>query len=116
MAKAARIGTTLTLPLVLLSVSLFENVVTYKLRQHVPDVYGRTALSLVLYGSAFAVAGEWVSPEIKKLLVSAHKTSRVRAGSVGTWLFFGAAYALVYWAYLVVERKGPGALLPAAWR
>ena len=116
MAKGPRTGTMLTLPLVLLTVSLLENIVSYKLRQHVPNIYARTALSLVLYGSAFAIAGGWVSPEIKKVLVSARKTTRQSAGATGTWLFFALAYGLIYWAYLVLERQGPGGLLPAAWR
>ena len=106
----------LTLPLVLLTVSLLENVVSYKLRQRVHDVHWRTLLSLVLYGSAFAVAGEWVGPQIKKLIVNVRKTSRESGGTTVTWLFFGLAYGLVYWAYLVLERQGPAALLPAAWR
>ena len=116
MAKGPRTATILTLPLVLLTVSLLENVASYKLRQRVHDVHWRTALSLVLYGSAFAAASEWVSPAIKRLLVSARKTSRESGGAAGTWLFFALAYALVYWAFLVVERQGPAALLPAAWR
>jgi hypothetical protein len=106
----------LTLPLVLLSVSLLENIVTYKLRQRVAAPHARAALSLVLYGSAFALASSWLSPAIKKLLVSVRKTSRTSAGAAGTWLFWGAAYGLVYWAYLVLEQHGPGALLPARWR
>jgi hypothetical protein len=116
MGKAPRAGTMLTLPLVLLTVSLLENLVSYKLRQHVHDIHWRTALSIVLYGSAFAVASEWVSPGIKKLIVSVRKTSRESGGTAGTWLFFVVAYALVYWAYLVMERQGPAALLPLAWR
>jgi hypothetical protein len=116
MPKAPRTTTILTLPLVLLTVSLLESIVTYKLRQHVRNVHWRTALALVLYGSALAVASEWVSPAIKNLFVSARKTSRENAGPMGVGLFLAVAYGLIYWAFLVLERHGPSALLPAAWR
>jgi hypothetical protein len=116
MAKGPRATTMLTLPLVLLTVSLLENVVAYKLRQHVQSIYWRTALSLVLYGSALAIASNWLSPAIRDVFVGVRKASRQNAGPTGVWLFFAAAYGLLYWAYLVLERGGPAALLPVAWR
>lgn len=116
MARAPRATTLLTLPLVLLTVTLLESVLTYKLRQHVRDVYWRTALSLVLYGAALAIASEWVSPAIKNVFVGVRKASRQNAGPAGVWLFLALAYGLVYWAFLVLETRGPAALLPAAWR
>ncbi len=116
MAKSTRFTTLLTLPLVLLTVSLLENLLMFKMRQHVPNVYWRTALSLVLYGSALALASEWIGPGIKNLFVGARKATRQNAGRTGVWLFFAVAYGLLYWAYLVVEIRGAGALLPAAWR
>ncbi len=116
MARAPRATPILTLPLVLLTVSLLENVVTYKLRQHVANVYWRTALSLVLYGSALALASGWLGPAVRNVFVGARKVSRQNAGTAGVWLFFAVAYGLLYWAYLTLERGGPAALLPAAWR
>jgi cytochrome bd-type quinol oxidase subunit 2 len=113
---APRATTILTLPLVLLTVSLLENVLTYKLRQHVHNVYWRTALSLVLYGSALTLASAWLSPAVKNVFVGVRRASRQNAGTTGVWLFFAAAYGLLYWAYLTLERGGPAALLPVAWR
>jgi hypothetical protein len=110
-------GTALTLPLVLLIVSLLQDITTYKVRQHVHDVRLRTAILVVLYGVAFAIAANWLSPFIKRLIVKIRQSSKRGGGALGVWLFFGAAYALIYYAYLVVEKSGgPGSLLPAAWR
>ncbi len=106
----------LTLPLVLLSVGLLENIVSYKVRQHVRDVHWRTALMLVLYGAAFAAAATWVSPAIKRLLASVRHSSHRGAGAFGVWLFYAVAYGGVYWAYLVLDRRGPAGLLPPSWR
>ena len=111
-----RTGAVLTLPLVLLTVGLLQDITSYKVRQHVHDVHWRTAVMLVLYGAAFAVAAEWVSPAIKRLLSSIRHSSHRGGGLAGTWLFFAVAYGLLYWAYLVEERHGAGALLPPSWR
>jgi hypothetical protein len=111
-----RTGAVLTLPLVLLTVGLLQDVTSYKVRQHVHDVHWRTAVMLVLYGVAFGVAAAWVSPAIKRLLSSIRQSSHRGGGLVGTWLFFVVAYGLVYWAYLIEERHGAGALLPPSWR
>jgi hypothetical protein len=117
MAKTIpRTGTILTLPLVLLTVGLLEDVASYKVRQHVPDLHWRVAITLVLYGAAFAIAADWVAPAVKRVLVSARQSSKRGGGLLGVWAFFVLAYGLLYWAYLVVERHGPGGLLPAAWR
>jgi hypothetical protein len=111
-----RTGAVLTLPLVLLTVGLLQDITSYKVRQHVHDVHWRTLVMLVLYGVAFGVAAEWVSPAIKRLLSGIRHSSRKGGGLFGTWLFFAVAYGLVYWAYLVEERHGAGALLPPSWR
>ena len=111
-----RTGTALTLPLVLLMVTLLEDIVTYKVRQHVQDVHLRTAIIVALVGAAFAIAATWLSPLIKRLLTRIRTSSRRGGGLFGVCLFYAAAYAGIYFAYLLVERKGPGALLPQAWR
>jgi hypothetical protein len=118
MAKSLpRTGTALTLPLVLLIVSLLQDITTYKVRQHVHDVRLRTAIVVALYGVAFAIAANWVSPLIKRLIVNIRQSSKRGGGLLGVWLFYAAAYTLIYYAYLAVERAGgPAGVLPAAWR
>jgi hypothetical protein len=111
-----RSRTALIVPLVLLTVSLLEEVVTYKVRQHVRDVHLRVAVILALNGAAFAAAANWLGPWLRGLLSTARRAGREGAGAVGLWVFYGAAYGALFWAYLVVERRGPGGLLPAPWR
>jgi hypothetical protein len=104
------------LPLVLLIVTLLQDLATYKIRQHVADVPLRVGIIVVMVGVAYAIAGDWLGPWIKRLLTTARQGSRQGAGALGLWIFYAAAYGAVYWAYLLVERRGPAALLPAAWR
>jgi len=111
-----RTGTALTLPLVLLLVSLLEDIAAYKVRQHIHDVHLRTAIIVLLYGAAFAVAATWLSPLIKRLLTNMRHSSRQGGGTLGLWLFYSAAYAGIYYAYLIVEKRGPAGLLPPSWR
>jgi hypothetical protein len=106
----------LTLPLVLLTVGLLEDLVSFKARQHVHDLYWRTALVLLLNGVAFAIAATWVTPAVKRLLVTIRQSSRRGAGLFGMCAFYSLAYGALFLAYLVVERHGAGALLPRAWR
>ena len=100
-------------PLVLLTVALFEDLATFKVRQLVRNVEVRTAIIVLLNGIMFTVAAEWLSPWIKAMLSRARTTSRRHAGAVGPLLFYAAAYGAIYYAYLVAEIRGPGALL--AW-
>ncbi|HTM19337.1 MAG TPA: hypothetical protein VL172_02480 [Kofleriaceae bacterium] len=104
------------LPLVLMTVALLEDVATYKVRQHVADVRVRAAVILALNGVAFGIAGGWIGPWLQRTLARVRRTGRDTAGALGLWLFYAAAYGGLYWAYLAVERHGPGALLPAHWR
>jgi hypothetical protein len=104
------------LPLVLLIVSLLQDVATTKIRHHVRDLHLRVAIIVVLVGLAYAVAADWVGPAVKRVLTTARQGSRQGAGWLGLWIFYAIAYGGVYWAYLVAERRGPEALLPAAWR
>jgi hypothetical protein len=111
-----RSRTALIIPLVLLVVALFEDVVTYKVRQHVRDPQTRAAIILVLTGVLFAFAAEYLGPWIKQLLSTVRKGSRWGLGALGIWVFYVAAYGAVYYAYLVVEQHGAGGLLPPSLR
>jgi hypothetical protein len=107
--------TALILPLVLLTVAMLEEIATYKVRLLVPDLYLRAALIMALNGVAFAIAAHWISPWFKRMLGHVRTRSR-RAGAIGLWIFYAAAYGALYYAYFVAEVRGPGGLLPAAWR
>lgn len=111
-----RSRTALIIPLVLLVVALLEDITMYKMRQHVRDIYLRTAIVLVLTGVGFAVAANYVGPWVKALVTRVRKGSKWGAGTVGIWMFYLAAYGALYYAYLVIERRGAAALLPASLR
>jgi hypothetical protein len=111
-----RSRTALIVPLVLLVVTLLQDVVMYKVRQHVRDVPTRAAIILVLNAFAFAIAAGWVGPWLKDLFARVRKGSHATAGKLGIWVFYAAAYGALYYAFLIVERSGPGGLLPASLR
>ena len=100
------------IPLVLLVFVLLEEVMTYKVRQHVRDVYARAAVIMLLNAFAFGFAAGWLGPHVRELLKSARTRSNRAAGTIGLWVFYAAAYGAVYLAFLLVERKGPAGLLP----
>jgi hypothetical protein len=106
----------LILPAVLLLVNLVETIASYKVRQHVRDVHLRAATALLLYGVAFVIAAEWVSPWLKQTLTKTRRDSIRHAGTVGLVVFYAAAYGGLYYAYLLCELHGPASLLPRAWR
>jgi hypothetical protein len=106
----------LILPAVLLVVNLVEDIVTYKVRQHLPDARVRVAVALLLYGAAFAIAADWVSPWLERSLIKVRRDTGRRAGTLGPVLFYLAAYGGLYYAYLLDELHGPASLLPRAWR
>jgi hypothetical protein len=101
------------LPAVLLTVALLEDVAMYKIRQHVREVRLRTLLDLLLFGAAFAVAADWLTPRLRQMLTTVRRQSRREAGSFGLAVFYALAYGALYYAYLVRETRGVGALLPA---
>src|SRR5690606_21645538 len=111
-----RSRTALIVPLVLLVVTLLEDIAMYKVRQHVRDVYWRAAIILVLTGVGFAFAAGYVGPWLKEMFTRARKHSRWGGGKLGIWIFYAVAYGALYYAYLVMERRGPGGLLPASLR
>lgn len=106
----------LIIPLVLLIVTLLEDVVMYKVRQHVRDVHTRAAIILTLNGVAFAIVAGWLAPRLTGVFGHVRKTTRKTAGKIGIWMFYAAAYGVLYYAFLIVERHGPGGLLPASMR
>jgi hypothetical protein len=106
----------LILPAVLLTVSLFEDVATYKVRQVVHNVHVQTLIIFAFNGIAFAVAAEWVSPWIAGFLAHARRDSKRRGGTLGLFVFYVLAYGALYFAYFVDQKHGPGWLLPLALR
>jgi hypothetical protein len=113
MAWSLRSRTILILPAVMLTVALLEDVATYKLARRVHSASVRTAIDLPLFGVAFAIGAEWLSPWIARILTAARRHSRREAGSLGIAFFYMAAYGSLYWLYLIRETHGVGALLPA---
>jgi hypothetical protein len=111
-----RSRTVLLLPLVLLTVALLEELATYKVRQHVRDVHVRVAIIVALNGIAFAAAASWIAPPLRRMLSSARTGSRRVGALVGVWVFYAIAYGLLYYAFLVLEQRGPGGLLPLSIR
>jgi hypothetical protein len=108
--------TILVLPAVLLAINLIEYIATYKARQHVRDVHLRVTLTLVLVGVAFAVGADWITPWLQRVLTKTRRDSHRHAGTMGLFLFYVTVYGALYYAYYVVERHGPAALLPRALR
>jgi hypothetical protein len=104
-----------TVPLVLCVIALLENVVTYKVHEHIHDPRGRAAIVLALNGIGFGVGAAFIAPGITRLVRQLDRESS-QAGSLFTIAFYALAYGLVFYAYLVQERYGTGALLPASWR
>ncbi len=115
-ASFSRSRTVLILPLILLTVALLEDIATYKVRQHVAEPRVRVAIMIVLTGAVFAFVAGWLGPWIKRLLSTARQGSQRGAGVLGLWLFYACAYGALYYAYLIVDEHGPGALLPPSLR
>ena len=103
------------MPLVLCVIALLESIVIYKVHQHVRDDRARAAITLVLNGIGFGIGAAFIAPWFAKVLRQLHRESS-EAGSLFTWIFLALCYGLVFYAYLVVERYGPGGLLPASLR
>ena len=105
--------TALILPLVLMTVALLEEIATFRVRLFVRDLHLRAAIVMALNGVAFAIAANWISPWLKRMLSSARTHSR-RRGTIVLWIFYLLAYGALYYAYFIAESRGPGGLLPAA--
>jgi hypothetical protein len=105
--------TILVLPAVLLTVNLLEIAASYKVRHYVHDAPTRVVITLVLVGFAFAAGADWISPWLGRVLTETRKGSHRHAGAVGLVLFYVAVYGALFWAYYLVEKRGPAGLLPS---
>jgi hypothetical protein len=106
----------LIIPLVLLVVALLEGLITYKVREHVHDVYWRAGIVMVLIGVGFSVAVGWVAPWLANALHRVRGQSHHEAGSLGLWVFYALTYGALFYAYVLVEQHGSAALLPHSMR
>ncbi|MCA9678656.1 MAG: hypothetical protein H6708_22065 [Kofleriaceae bacterium] len=104
------------MPVVLLVVVLLEEVTTYKVRQHVHPLYPRVAIIMALNAFVFVVGAGWVAPWLRDLLATARKGTKQTAGHLGLWLFYALAYGALFYAFVVLERRGPAGLLPPSLR
>jgi len=100
------------LPAVLLLVSLLEDLGSAYAQVHLRNVELRVAVLLLLKGVAFAIAGELVTPWVKRALLTTRRGSARHAGTMGLLLFYVTAYGGLYYLYLVAERRGVASLLP----
>lgn len=100
----------LILPLVILLIVLLEELAEYQMRRHIADPYVRTATTMLLYGIGFSLVAANLGPGLKKILVRVRSGHRKRAGRLGVWLFFALAYGLLFYAYFLLETKGPATL------
>jgi phosphoglycerol transferase MdoB-like AlkP superfamily enzyme len=103
-------------PIVLLVFVLIQEIITYKVRQHVPEIHVRVAVILALNAFGFAFAAGWLTPKLRELLKSARTRSNRLAGKIGLATFYGLAYGALYFAFLVLEQHGPAGLIPASFR
>ena len=106
---------TLIIPLVLCVVAILQDVVMYKMRQHVHNVYQRAAIVLLFNGVLFGIAAAFIAPRLQKFLQRLGKESKA-AGDIGIWIFYVGAYGLLFYVYLVIEKYGVATLLPASLR
>ena len=115
-SRSARLQKALVLPLVLLVVVLLESVASYEVSRRVASRPLRIGILMLLYGVGFAIAAEWVTPWLNRLVVASRRTSQRQGGATGAWLFFIVAYGLLYWAFYLLDTRGAAALLPASLR
>lgn len=115
-SPSTRLQKALVLPLVLLVVVLLESIASYEVTRRVGSRPLRVAILMLLYGVGFAVAAEWITPWLKGVVVASRRTTQRQGGAAGAWMFFIAAYGLLYWAFYLLETRGASALLPAALR
>lgn len=110
--SSPRVRTALILPLVLLTVSLLEEIGWAYLRSEIRSVFLRVLVRIVLVGSAFSIAAEYVEPALRGVFTGAHAMSRRGIGArVGPWSFFAIAYGMLFVAYYVLETRGTRAFL-----
>lgn len=112
----ARVHAFALLPLVLTVVVVLEELAIYKVREILPDPYVRAAVILAMFGVGFALAAGQLIPWMSQLLRAVHRSSAREGGVVGLLLFYGLAYAALYYALLIMETRGVQFLLPPNWR
>lgn len=100
-------------PIVLLVFVLLQEIVTYKVRQHVRGLHARAAVILLLNAFAFGFAAGWLTPWLRDLLKGARKRSNLMAGSLGLWTFYVLSYGALFYAFVIIERDGAAGLLPS---
>jgi len=111
--STSRASSALLLPLVLLTVSLVEEISWAYLRAEIRSIGVRVVLRLVLVGGAFSFAAEFVAPWIRGFFTTARSaTKRGLGGTAGPWPFYAVAYAALFVAYYVVETRGVRVFLP----
>lgn len=114
--RGERLQKALVLPLVLLVVVLLESIAAYEVTRRVASPHARVAILMILYGAGFSVAAGWITPWLKRVVIASRRTSHRQGGAAGAWIFFAAAYALLYWAFYLLQTRGAAALLPGALR
>lgn len=102
----------LIVPLLILTFILFEEFAAYELRQHVASPWLRTFAIMALYGPGIALFTTITSPRLKSLLVNVRSRSRRSGGGFGVVVFLTLVYGLLYWAYFILETRGPSGLFP----
>jgi hypothetical protein len=115
MSRWYRERTTWLVPIVVCLVALLETIVSYKVHEWVKDLRWRAAIILALNGIGFGIAAGWIVPWMSHLLGKLRRESS-EAGVVFIWVFYAACYGLLFYAYYIVEKYGPGGLLPASLR
>lgn len=115
MARWYRSRSAWIVPLVVCIIALLENIVTFKVHEHVRNAKSRAGIILALNGIGFGVGAAFLAPRIARFLRQLDRESSA-AGTLFTVVFYVLAYGLVYYAYLVTEQYGPGGLLPASLR
>lgn len=113
---SSRTRAVMILPLCLLYLNVFQEIVLYKLRSLVHDPYLLTALLLLIFAVGFAVVGKLLAPWLEGLFETGHKASRKTGGGGGVTGFYLAMLAVVYAIYFIVYTRGPQHLLPPEWR
>ena len=115
MSRWYRERTTWIVPIVVCVVALLETIVTYKVHQWVKDIRWRAGIILALNGIGFGIAAAWIVPVLGGVLARLRRESS-EAGAIFMWIFYAACYGGLFYAYFIVERYGPGGLLPPSMR
>ena len=103
-------------PIVLLVFVLVQEIITYKVRQHVREVHLRVAIIVVLNAFGFGFAAGWLTPKLRELLKSARTRTNRIGGRIGLAAFYALSYGALFYAFLILEKHGAAGLLPASLR